>query len=408
MKIGYLISQYPAVNHTYLLREVRSLREQGFDVVVVSIAPPDRPPAALTESEREEAARTLTVKTASFASLLGAHLAVLVRRPSGYLRGLAVALSLGGGARRLLYNLFYFAEAVLAGRWFEAARVRHFHVHYASTVGLLASRIFPLSMSITLHGRGEFVDPAAFRLREKVAASAFVCAISHYARSRIMMACEPALWEKIELARLGVDPESLTPGEFRIAPDPFEILSVGQMVPIKAHRLLLEALARLVPEHPRLRLRLVGEGPERRELERYAAALGLADRVQFEGALGFDRVEQLYRRADLFVLASFDEGLPVVLMEAMAMRLPCVATSVAGIPELIRDGVDGLLVAPSDVEGLAEAIRGLVRDPERRRRMGEAARQRILACYDLRRNTAALAEIFRRRLEPAQRERNSS
>ena len=408
MKIGYLVSQYPAVNHTYLLREVRSLRALGFDVLVVSIAPPDRPPEALAESEREEAARTLTVKTAPFTSLLRAHLAALVRHPTGYLRGLVAALSLGGGARRLLYNLFYFAEAVVAGRWFEHAGVRHFHVHYASTVGLLACRVFPLTMSITLHGRGEFVDPVGFHLREKVAASAFVCAISHFARSRIMMACEPALWGKIELARLGVDPESLTPGEFRAAPDPFEILTVGQLVPIKAHRLLVEALARVAREHPRVRLRLVGDGPERRELERYAAALGLADRVQFEGALDFDRVEHLYRRADLFVLASFDEGLPVVLMEAMAMQVPCVATSVAGIPELIRDGVDGLLVAPSDLESLAEAMLALVRDPERRRRMGEAARQRILACYDLRRNTAALADIFRRRLDPDYRGRNSS
>jgi len=408
MKIGYLVGQYPAVNHTYLLREVRSLRALGFDVVVVSIAPPDRPPEALTESEREEAARTLTLKTAPLTGILGAHLATLASHPCGYLRGLAAALGLGGGPRQLLYNLFYFAEAVLAGRWFERVRVRHFHVHYASTVGLLACRVFPLTMSITLHGRGEFVDPVSFHLREKVEASAFVCAISHFARSRIMMACEPALWEKIELARLGVDPNSLRPGEFRTAPDPFEILTVGQLVPIKAHRLLLEALARVAREHPSLRLRLVGDGPERRELERYAAALGLADRVQFEGALGFDRVEHLYRRADLFVLASFDEGLPVVLIEAMAMQVPCVASWVAGIPELIRDGVDGLLVAPSDVESLAEAILALVRDPQRRRRMGEAARHRILACYDLRRNTAALADIFRRRLEPHQRERNSS
>lgn len=398
MKIGYLVSRYPAVNHTYLLREVRSLRGLGFDVFVVSIAPPDRPPDELTRIEREEAALVRTVKTAPLGAILGAHLLTLGRHPVGYLRGLAAAIGLGGGLRRLVYNLFYFAEAVVAGHWFERAQVRHFHVHYASTVGLLVSRVFPLTMSITLHGRGEFVDPVRFRLREKVAASVFVCAISHYARSRVMMACEPSLWAKIELARLGVDPGGLTPGEFRAAPDPFEILSVGQLVPIKAHRILLEAVARVARELPCVRLRLVGDGPERKGLEEYAISLGLGDRVRFEGALAFDRVLDLYRRADLFVLSSFDEGVPVVLMEAMAMEVPCVATRITGIPELIREGVDGLLVAPSDVEGLAEAILKPARDPGLRLRLGKAARQRILECYELGRNTAALAGIFRRRL----------
>jgi glycosyltransferase involved in cell wall biosynthesis len=398
MKIGYLVSRYPAINHTYLLREVRSLRGLGFDVFVISIAPPDRPPDELTGTEREEAALVRTVKTAPIRTVVGAHLLTLSRHPVGYLRGLAAAIGLGGDLRRLVYNLFYFAEAVVAGRWFEYAKVRHFHVHYASTVGLLMSRVFPLTMSITLHGRSEFVDPVRFRLREKVAASVFVCAISHYARSRVMMACEPALWEKIELARLGVDPGGLTPGEFRAAPDPFEILSVGQLVPIKAHRILLEAVARVARELAGVRLRLVGDGPERKGLEEYAISLGLGDRVRFEGALTFDRVVELYRLADLFVLSSFDEGVPVVLMEAMAMEVPCVATRITGIPELIRDGVDGLLVAPSDVEGLAEAILRLVRDPDLRLRLGKAARQRILECYELGRNTAALAEIFRRRL----------
>lgn len=398
MKIGYLVSRYPAINHTYLLREVRSLRGLGFDVFVISIAPPDRPPDELAGIEREEAALVRTVKTAPLGAILGAHLLTLGRHPVGYLRGLAAAIGLGGDLRRFVYNLLYFAEAVVAGCWFERAQVRHFHVHYASTVGLLVSRVFPLTMSITLHGRGEFVDPVRFRLREKVAASVFVCAISHYARSRVMMACEPALWEKIELARLGVDPGSLAPGEFRAAPDPFEILSVGQLVPIKAHRILLEAVARVARELPCVRLRLVGDGPERKGLEEYAISLGLKDRVRFEGALAFDRVVELYRRTDVFALSSFDEGVPVVLMEAMAMEVPCVATRITGIPELIREGVDGLLVAPSDVEGLAEAILRLARDPDLRRCLGKAARQRILECYELGRNTAALAGIFRRRL----------
>jgi colanic acid/amylovoran biosynthesis glycosyltransferase len=406
MKLGYLVSQYPAVNHTYLLREIRGLRSLGFELTVISIAPPDRPPERLTAEERAEAARTQTVKTAPLSRILAAHLATLASRPLAYFRGLAAALRLGGGLRATLFNLLYFLEAVVAGRWLASAGVTHFHVHYSSTVGLLLTRVFPITMSVTFHGRAEFVDPAGFHLRRKVAASRFVCAISFFARSRIMMACEPVLWDRIEIARLGVDTESLAPAEFRPHPDPFEILSVGQLVPIKAHRLLLEALGRVVAEAPHVRLRLAGDGPERRDLEAMAADLGLRRHVIFEGMLNHDQVRELYRRADLFVLPSFEEGLPVVLMEAMSMQVACVATHVAGIPELIRHGLDGLLVAPSDTAGLAQAILELIRDPELRRRLGASARARVLECYRLDRSVATLAEIFRRRLG-AQEPRNS-
>lgn len=398
MKLGYLVSQYPAVNHTYLLREIRGLRSLGFDITVISIAPPDRPPERLTPEERAEAAVTRTVKTAPLARIAAAHALTFCTHPLCYLRGLGAALRLGGGFRAALFHLLYFAEAVVAGRWLLDAGVRHFHVHYSSTVGLLAVRVFPLTMSITFHGRAEFADPAGFHLRRKVAASAFVCAISFFGRSRLMMACEPALWDRIEIARLGVDTETLSPAEFRPDPEPFEILSVGQLVPIKAHRLLLAALRRVVEEKPQVRLRLVGEGPERRSLEETAAALGLQNHVLFEGMLNHDQVRELYRRADLFVLPSFEEGLPVVLMEAMSCEVACVATCVAGIPELIRDGETGLLVAPSDTGGLAAAILRLIRDPELRRRLGVAARRRILEDYNLERNIAALAAVFRRRL----------
>lgn len=407
MKLGYLVSQYPAVNHTYLLREIRGLRSLGFDITVISIAPPDRPPERLTPEERAEAALTRTVKTAPLARIAAAHVLTFCTRPLCYLRGLGTALRLGRGFRSALFHLLYFAEAVIAGGWLLQAGVRHFHVHYSSTVGLLVARVFPLTMSVTFHGRAEFVDPAGFHLRRKVAASAFVSAISFFGRSRLMMACEPALWDRIEIARLGVDTEKLSPAEFRRNPDPFEILSVGQLVPIKAHRLLLAALRRVVAEEPRVRLRLVGEGPERRSLEETAAALGLQSQVIFEGMLHYDQVRELYRRADLFVLPSFEEGLPVVLMEAMSCEVACVATCVAGIPELIRDGETGLLVAPSDTGGLAAAILRLIRDPELRRRLGVAARRKILEDYNLDRNVAGLAAVFRRRLGAPQEWRNS-
>jgi glycosyltransferase involved in cell wall biosynthesis len=324
----------------------------------------------------------------------------MVTRPGGFIRGLTKALRLGRlSARETVYSLAYFVEAVMAGRWLLGAGVGHFHVHYSSTVGLLVTRIFPLEMSMTLHGRAEFVDPRGFHLAEKVARSSFVRAISQFSKSRIVMAVEDASeWGKIEVAHLGVDPEELGPRAFREAPARFEILSVGQLVPIKAHWVLLEAMKRVLAEGWPVRLTLVGDGDQRANLERLARELAIGPHVVFAGQLNHEAVRALYRETDVFVLSSLDEGVPVVLMEAMAMEIPCVATQVAGIPELVRPGIEGLLAAPSDAEGLAEAVVALMRDPGLRRRFGVAGRARVVECFNLRKNCEMLAGIFRSRL----------
>lgn len=147
-----------------------------------------------------------------------------------------------------------------------------------------------------------------------------------------------------------------------------------------------------------MHLRLVGDGPDRQDLESTIVTRGLEGHVTLEGNCNQDRVQAFYRETDLFVLASFAEGIPVVLMEAMAMELPCVATWITGIPELIRHGIDGWLVPPADEEQLADAIAKLMDDPELRRKLGRSARIRVQEKYDLERNTERLAEIYRRRL----------
>lgn len=399
MRIAYLVSQFLAVNHTYLVREVTTLRTLGFDILVISVSPPDRSLDQLAPAEREEAARTLNIKSTPLATTAWIHLLTLLSRPAGYLKGLVSAVRLGlPGISNTIHHLLYFGEAVIAGYWLTRNNIRHFHVHYSSTVGLLITRVFPLTMSITLHGRAEFVDPVSFHLPQKVNASSFVCAISNYARSRVLLYSDISFRSKVEVCRLGVDPSRYLPADRTSPGDPFQILAVGQLVPVKAHHVLIGAIARVVQEGANVILRLVGDGSDKDLLSAHAAALGIQDRVVFEGRVNHDRVPAFYRQADLFVLSSFDEGVPVVLMEAMAMEVPCVATQVAGIPELIRNGLDGLLVAPSDEDGLARAILQLFRDPDLRRRLSHSGRQRIIELFNLRRNCEELASIFRRRI----------
>jgi Glycosyltransferase len=235
-------------------------------------------------------------------------------------------------------------------------------------------------------------------MAEKVRHAAFVCAISHYGASQLMRASESLYWDKVEVTPLGVDTAVFVPPLDRENSERFEVLFVGRLVTAKGLHILLAACHGLVKEGRPIRLRLVGDGPERPGLERRIAELSLEPNVELMGSLNQDRVRQLYRETDLFVLTSFAEGVPVVLMEAMAMEIPCVATWITGIPELIRHGIDGWLVAPGDSEGTAGAIAHLMDDPILRRRLGSSARARILEKYDLDRNTAYLAEVFKRRL----------
>jgi len=401
-RLAYLVSQYPAVSHTFILREVRGLRALGFDVRVASVNSPDRPDEHLTTEEREEAARTFFVKRAGAARVLRAHLSTLWRDPRGWLRGLRCALDVGTDARRLLWGLFYFGEAVVVSDWMRREGLGHLHVHFgtaASTVALVASRVAPVTLSMTVHGPDEFYDAPGYRLEEKIEACDFVACIGTYARSQVMKLSSPSQWSKFEVSPLGVDPDLFVPPPPHAADGRFEVLCVGRLVPAKGQHVLLAAVERMARRGVPVLLRVAGDGPDRASLEGFVDAHGLRDHVVFEGAVNQDRVREFYARADAFALASFAEGIPVVLMEAMSMGIPCVSTCITGIPELIRDGIDGLLVPASDDEALADALERLASDRELRRGLGASARLRVRAKYDLGRNTHRLAEIYARRLD---------
>jgi len=399
MNLAYLVSQHPAVNHAFMLREIARLRQLGFRIVVASVAGPDRPLEKLTDEERAESRTTFYVKSSGLSTAAMAHSRVLLSHPLKYARTALYALSLGDwNPRRALSAWFYFVEAVIVGEWMRRQQVSHVHIHYSSTVGLIAVRLFPITMSVMFHGPDEFNDPAGFRIAEKVTASRFACAISNYARSQLMKSCDFAQWSKLEVTPLGVDVSVFSPRPPRDGSPIFRMVCAARLAPVKGQHVLLAALNILVQAGRKVSIHLAGGGPDRQSLERDVAARGLQQHVIFEGLLNQDQLSQLYRDSDAMVLASFAEGVPVALMEAMAMEIPCVTTWITGVPELIENMKDGLLVAPGDEHGLAEAIARLMDDPELRFRLGRAGREKVLEKYDLNRNGARLAEVFRRRL----------
>ena len=400
-RIAYLVSKYPDFSHTFILREVLALRGSGIEIDIASInqGPPSQ---KLTQIERNESASTFYVKQSGLMGVVRAKLWLLMNHPAGLVRGGIFALKLAGGnLPQALRCLFYFAEAMILAKWMHERSVTHLHVHFATpaaTVAMILTQIAPVTLSITVHGPDEFYDVSSYYLAQKIEASKFIVCISFFAQSQLMKLAPGSQWSKFSVARLGVDTSQFLPQAQRALPQRFQILCVGRLVPAKGQRILIEAIAQLVHAGHPVCLELVGDGPDRRELEAMVRARRLHEFVNFAGAVNQDQIKDFYRQADIFALASFAEGIPVVLMEAMAMEIPCVATRIAGIPELIENGVSGLLVSPSDIVGMADAIARLMASPELRQSLGAAGRLRVQQEYELSRNTAQLSTIFAERL----------
>ena len=402
--IAPLLSQFPAFNHAFMLREIAGLRKAGFPVFPVSIVGPPVPPEQLTPAERLEYERTFYVNRRSFGGVAVDHLQTLAAHPAGYLRGLRGAFQMAGGRpSQWLRCLRYFAGAVVAGRAMERAGFSHFHSHFCSTIAWLVLLVFEnLTGSITIHGPMEFDDVAGFRVAEKIAAARFMVAISDYGRSQMMRCVPPGMWDKIHVVRLGVDPELFQQVTPREDPKPFTLLSAGRLDPVKGFPMLLDAVAALRGRGLDVRLHIAGGGDMRPTLEAQLARLGIpVGSVVLEGWKSGAEMPALYAQADAFVLASFAEGIPVVLMEAMARGVPCIATAVHGTPELVVHRETGLLVPPGNSEALAEAIATLAGDRTLRLRLGAAGRDMVLARYHLDRNVEALAALFERSLRGA-------
>jgi len=251
---------------------------------------------------------------------------------------------------------------------------------------------------LTVHGPDEFYDVRAYRLAEKIEAASFVCCIGRYCRSQLMKLSPPQMWDKFEISPLGVDPNEFTPRPEPATSGSFQLLCVGRLVAAKGQRILLEAVRQLLAEGRPVRVGLAGDGPDRKQLERFSEENGLSDHVVFHGAVSHHQVREFCSQAHAFVLPSFAEGIPVALMEAMAMEVPCISTSIAGIPELIEPGKNGVLVAPSDTEGLARAVGKLMDYDDFRREIGEEGRRKVLRDYNLQKNVERLGRIFERRL----------
>jgi colanic acid/amylovoran biosynthesis glycosyltransferase len=402
-RLGYLTDHYPATSHTFVQREVHALRQLGVEVHTFSTHRVGRQ-HLLSEEDREAFASTFAILPVSPLRLAAAHMRTLVAAWHAYIRTLVFAFALGRGLRARLWQLFYFCEAVLLAQECRTRGLTHVHAHFtrpAADTALLVCRLGWLmdpragwTWSFTAHGT-DIYDTDSVALATKIRHATMVICVSDYGRARLERLVEDRERPKIRLVRCGIDLTRFPALErSRQISERLRVLTVGRLVEVKGQAVLLDAFARLVAEGIDGELTIVGDGPLRTALEALARGLGVARRVHFAGRVGQDEILHFYERADIFALASFSEGIPVVLMEAMATQLPVVATRITAIPELVEDGRHGLLVPPDRSDLLAAALTALARNPARRAEMGRAARAQIETGFELRGAAMRLREVM--------------
>lgn len=394
LRVAYLVNQYPKVSHTFIRREILALERLGVTVDRFAIRGWDAEVA--DPVDEDERARTRYVLKDGLGALLGAVAANAVRRPGAAFAALKAALAMSRrSVRPWPYHLVWFAHACRLRLWLEGSGVSHLHAHFGTNSADVAHLLRLLggpSYSFTVHGADECDNARVLSFPRKTAGARFVVTVSGYIRAQMMRQLPPADWPKLKVVHCGLDE-----GFFAAAPPPPPpeptLLCIGRLCAEKGHLTLLDAFAAL--DRPDVRLVLAGDGEFRGLVDAKIRERGLSDRVRVTGWIGSDEVRRLIGEATLVVQPSLMEGLPVVLMEALAQGRPVVSTFIAGIPELVEDGRTGWLVPAGDADALARALKtALATPPARLDEMGRAGIARARARHHIDTEAARLAALF--------------
>lgn len=397
LRIAYLVNQYPAVSHSFIRREIQELERQGLPVLRLAFRGHDGVTVDAGDRREQELTRYI-FGSGAVVRLLGHAVALAVTRPLKVLRTIAETITLGRRAdRSMLAHFGYFLAACAVTRMCRAHGIDHLHAHFGTNpaaVAMLAKLLGGPRYSFTVHGPEEFDKAGTLKLADKVAHAAFVVAISSFGRSQLLRWVRREDREKVHVVHCGLQ-DGYGHGAPAVDPANNSFACIGRLSEQKGHAILIEAWRLLDARGIRPRLVLVGDGDLRPEIERAIAEYGLGDRIELVGWGDENAVRESIVASRGMVLASFAEGLPVVIMEAMALGRPVITTYVAGIPELVRDGIDGLLVPAGDAVTLADAIaRLLAMDGTELSAMSDAARARVAGRHAIGTEAAKLSRLF--------------
>jgi colanic acid/amylovoran biosynthesis glycosyltransferase len=396
MRVTYFINQYPKVSHTFIRREILALERLGFEVQRIALRGWDE--KLLDQEDISEQIKTLYVLKSGVISLFPPVIKVLFSRPKAFFQALVLAIKMGYRADRpLFFHVVYFLEACKLCLEAKKYNSQHIHAHFGtnpSEIAMLASVLGLLPYSFTIHGPEEFDKPQFLKLSEKTIRSKFVVTISSFGRSQLQRWVNFEHWNKIKVVHCGLESGFYNVAEGEM-PIKARFICVGRLCEQKGQLLLIEA-ARILNNHSRdFELVLAGDGEMRTQIETLIIKYQLQDKIKITGWISSDEVRANILNSQVLVLPSFAEGLPVVIMEAMALKRPVISTYVAGIPELVIDGENGWLIPAGSVLELSSAMEEmLAASSQKLKDMGEAAHIRVIERHSIDTEAAKLASLF--------------
>ncbi len=405
MTLAYLVNQYPKVSHSFIRREIAGVEASGIPVARFTIRSGNSD--LVDEADKVELSKTQAVLDIGMVGLLLNLLRVALSKPVRFLSAFWLMLQIGWHSDRGVWrHLAYLAEACVLLGWFSNLKIAHVHAHFgtnSTAVAMLCHALGGPPYSFTVHGPEEFDKVYTIALTEKIKRAAFVVAVSSFGKSQLYRWCDRTLWSKIHIIHCGVDKMFLTEAHIAVPEQP-RLVCIGRLCEQKGHLLLVEAISKLAAEGLQFKVILVGDGPLRVEIENTIAQQGLQYHIEITGWVSNSEVQQHLLASRAMVLPSFAEGLPVAIMEALALQRPVISTYVAGIPELVESGVNGWLVPPGSVEAIVAAMREALQLPrEKLEILGRAGAERIATQYDAAKEASSLAALFRYHIEKLQK-----
>jgi len=395
MRIGYLINTYPATSSTFIRREIDALENQGLSISRYAIR--RWADELVDQRDLQEQQKTHYLLSGQVPKLIGSFFAEVLTNPVGLMRALrAWARLVGNAGGGVVRHAAYLLEAISLRRQAEADKVAHIHAHFstnAAAVALLCHRLGGPGYSFTAHGPDEFVDWGRSSLAMKVSEARFVAAISHFCRVQLARAAGMNHWDKIHIVRCGLDLEEFPQSQEDFHADS-AFICVGRLCPQKAQVLIVDATARVAREHPDVKVKLIGDGESRTEVVSAIARHGVEKNIELMGWRANDEVRAELASARALLLPSFAEGLPVVIMEALALGRPAISTYIAGIPELVDEGC-GWIGPAGSVDHIANAMLECIETShEALADMGCEGRRRVQDRHDIDKNARELSSVF--------------
>ncbi|MGK7939208.1 MAG: glycosyltransferase [Crocosphaera sp.] len=396
MKIAYLMNTHPYASCTFIRREIVALEANGVPIQRFAVRRPTTP--LIDQADQQEITKTRFILDLGGLGLLLAIFKTALTNPFSFLSMLLFAIRIGWRSETgVIYHLIYLAEACVLKGWLCQSHITHVHVHFATnatTVAMFCQGLGGPSYSFTVHGPHEFDKVQAIALPEKIKRAAFVVTISSYSRSQLYRWCEFKDWDKIKIVHCGVDDSFFSLPHQPITDKP-SFVSVGRLSEQKGQYLLVEAASKLVSQGYDFKLVLVGDGDLREPIEEAINRYNLQDTVEITGWANQKQVQNFILQSQVMVLPSFAEGLPVVIMESLALGRPVIGTYIAGIPELVIPEKSGWLVPAGSVEALVTTIKTVLDTPiHQLEAMGKAGAEIVKQEHNVNQEAQKLKQLF--------------